>query len=35
MISLKISRDRDKSGTTPNKMPSAPTHTAEEARLLG
>ncbi|XP_037805342.1 protein NDRG3 isoform X1 [Lucilia sericata] len=30
------SRDRDKTGKTlHNKMPSAPTHTAEEARLLG
>lgn len=29
-------RDRDKSGKTlTTKMPSAPTHTAEEAHLLG
>lgn len=29
-------RDRDKTGKTLNtKMPSAPTHTAEEAHLLG
>ncbi|XP_055690693.1 protein NDRG3 isoform X2 [Lutzomyia longipalpis] len=35
-ISIVSAKDRDKSGRpTNNRMPSAPTHTAEEARLLG